>query len=97
MGVYDFFKGTCPNCKHELDEHPKYGKCGDIQTKVFIDYNQEETECFRDFKPGCKVPFAPKHNFIIGRTCCCNTLLSAIFEGNTLLRYEIVVINDNST
>ena len=91
MGVYDFFKGTCPKCNKQVDDHPEYGRCGDIQTKYFI---VDIENSFRDFKPGCKVPFAPNENFIIGRTCCCDTLIKAIFDQDLLIRYDIASIEE---
>jgi hypothetical protein len=87
MGVYDFFKGQCPNCPKTLDDHSEFGICGDIQTKYFI----TDESCFREFFPGNKVPFAPGENFIIGRTCCCNTIIKACFDGDKLLEYTVVV------
>lgn len=92
MGVYDFFKGQCPKCDHNIDHHPEFGVCGDIQTKYFI---TDHTECFRDFYPGKKVPFAPQNNFIIGKTCCCNTLIKACFDKNILAKYEIASKEEN--
>lgn len=93
MGVYDFFKGTCPKCNKQVDDHPEYGRCGDIQTKYFIIH---EMNSFREFKPGCKVPFTPNENFLIGKTCCCDTLLRAIFNQDTLLRYEIANVEERN-
>ena len=88
MGIYDFFKGKCPSCFKQIDNHPEFGICGNIQTKYFIDYSNDE--CFRNFYPGDKVPFAPGKNLIIGRTCCCNSLLKAIFNNDILVKYEKV-------
>lgn len=94
MGVYDFFKGKCPQCPSYIDIHPEYGQCGDIQTKYFIGYDgydgYDET-CFRSFEPGCVVPFSPDSNFVIGRTCCCRTLIKACFQGNVLVEYTIAI------
>lgn len=87
MGVYDFFKGPCPKCKDSIDNHPEFGPCGDIQTKYFITGDS----CFRDFFPGSKMPFAPLHNFIIGRTCCCQTLIKACFDNDILVEYVIAI------
>jgi hypothetical protein len=86
MGVYDFFKGTCPKCFNQINNHPQYGLCGDIQTKYFI---IDEMDSFRSFYPGSKVPFAPDKDFIIGKTCCCNTLIKAIFNWNILTGYQV--------
>jgi hypothetical protein len=86
MGVYDFFKGKCPECQKQIDQDPEYGKCGDIQTKYFI---LEVEYCFRYFYPDQKVPFVPHENFIIGRTCCCNTLIKAFFDQDLLLEYVV--------
>lgn len=85
MGVYDFFKGKCPNCPRNIDEHVIFGKGGDIQTKYFI----KDDDCFRNFYPGTRVPFAPSQNFIIGRTCCCNTIIKACFDDQILSEYQI--------
>lgn len=90
MGVYDFFKGKCPKCPSFIDIHPEYGQCGDIQTKYFI----QDEQCFRNFTPGSRVPFAPLSNFVIGRTCCCNTLIKACFEGDVLLEYTVAIGTD---
>jgi len=87
MGVYDFFKGKCPNCPKNIDEHPEFGACGDIQTKYFI---MNDEECFRNFYPSHKVPFDPYQNFIIGRTCCCKTIIKACFVKNLLVEYVVV-------
>lgn len=87
MGVYDFFKGTCPHCCKSIDDHPEYGKGGDIQTKYFI---SDPEECFRTFLPGNRVPFAPNTNLVIGRSCCCDTILKACFEADRLIEYAVV-------
>jgi hypothetical protein len=86
MGVYDFFKGTCPVCHNQVDNHPEYGKCGDIQTKYFV--GPEPEDCFRNFRPGHRVPFPPGKDLVVGKTCCCDTLIKAVFDGDLLLRYE---------
>lgn len=88
MGVYDFFKGDCPHCGGQIDHHPQFGAGGDIQTKYFDPW-PEEGECFRSFYPGSQVPFAPEENFLIGRTCCCHTLIKACFDGDILTHYEV--------
>lgn len=50
MGVYDFFKGPCPNCPKDIDYYPKIGDhCGEIQTKLFS--TPDFGNCFRDFFP----------------------------------------------
>jgi hypothetical protein len=86
MGIYDFFKGKCPNCTKDIDDYSQYEKSGDIQTKYFI---ENYDECFRDFYPQQKVPFAPSKNFIIGRTCCCHTIIKACFDNDLLLEYTV--------
>lgn len=88
MGVYDFFKGKCPQCGSQIDHSPEYGACGDIQTKYFGPW-PEDGECFRNFYPGSRVPFAPGEDFLIGRTCCCKTLIKACFEDDLLTHYEV--------
>jgi hypothetical protein len=87
MGVYDYFKGACPKCNGQIDH--KDGKSyGSIQTKLF---NPVPTlrGCGRTFKPGKIVPFAPRRTIYIGETCCCNTPINAIFEGNLLKKYVV--------
>jgi len=91
MGVYDFFKGKCPKCPSFIDLHPEYGQCGDIQTKYFIRYDEPNEQCFRSFQPGSYVPFIPESNFLIGRTCCCNTLIKACFQDNRLVEYTVAI------
>lgn len=88
MGVYDFFKGQCPNCGKGIDHHPEFGRCGDIQTKFFIFAGYED--CFREFFPGDRVPFSPGGNLIIGRTCCCKTIIKAEFQDDLLIGYHVV-------
>jgi len=90
MGVYDFFKGKCPNCPKMIDEHPEYGQCGDIQTKYFI----VNDECFRSFQPGDRVPFIPETNFVIGRTCCCDTIIKVCFERDRIVEYTVAIGKD---
>lgn len=87
MGVYDFFKGSCPNCGRGVDHHPDFGRCGDIQTKFFI---EGDLECFREFRPGSRVPFPPGCNLIIGRTSCCKTIIKAEFHDDLLAGYHVV-------
>lgn len=87
MGVYDFFKGSCPSCDKNIDDHPEFGRCGSIQTKYFI----IDDQCFRNFYPEEKVPFAPTENIVIGRTCCCDTIIKACFDGDILSGYNVVV------
>ena len=88
MGVYDFFKGECPGCDSKIDKHPIHGDCGDIQTKHFI---CTDGDCFREFYPGQRVPFAPATNLVIGRTCCCDVLIKAVFDHDLLMGYHLVV------
>ncbi len=86
MGIYDFFKGKCPHCDGNIDEYDGE-PYGDIQTKMFW---PQPSACFRSFWPGGKLPFAPPIKRIcIGKTSCCDTMIDAIFEGDTLLRYEV--------
>ena len=87
MGVYDFFKGSCPHCGKGIDHHPEFGKCGDIQTKFFI---TGDDPCFREFRPGQRVPFPPECDLIIGRTACCKTIIGAEFRDDLLVGYFIV-------
>jgi hypothetical protein len=88
MGIYDFFKGTCPHCGDQIDSYNGQ-KCGSIQTKMFWPVPEH---CFRDFMPGERVPFAPPDymkRFCVGTTACCDTLIDAIFEEDLLVRYEV--------
>jgi len=88
MGVYDFFKGPCPHCQQQVDVHPEYGKCGDIQDKTFI-HEPNANDCFRDFYPGCQMPVYMKYfEKIIGPTCCCDKLIKCIIIEGYLQPYE---------
>lgn len=92
MGIYDFFKGECPNCGKQIDEYN--GKSiGEIQTKIFHPTNKI---CFRKFIPGNRVPIPKSQNTIdfsrpvnIGETACCSTKIDAIFDGDVLVKYQI--------
>ena len=87
MGVCDFFKGDCPHCGDQVENY-KGEPSGDIQTKMFKPW-AESGCCFREFRPGSRVPFAPhKTRVSIGSTACCNKPVVAVFEGDVLVRYE---------
>lgn len=88
MGVYDFFKGECPYCFGEVDVSQEYGKCGDIQTKLFINVPNEE-DCFRNFYPGDRVPLQINYMEIrVGPTCCCDEYIMVIIENSIIQEYE---------
>lgn len=95
MGFYDFFKGECPNCNCQLDSYN--GRVfGDIQTKMFCS-ESNRTNYFREFRPGDHVPFSPYKStnltktktIPIGTTTCCDTAISAIFDGDLLIKYVV--------
>ena len=80
MGVYDYFKGTCPKCGFELDTSPEFGRCGEIQTKLF------SRPYAREFRPGQKVPHYLGEDVVpIGTTVCCNTKIAAHFEQTSIV------------
>jgi hypothetical protein len=91
MGVYDFFKGECPYCHKDVDNHPEFGKCGDIQSKIFIFVpTGTYDDCFREFFPNKKMPFTLSDSeYTIGPTCCCNKMIKAIFKNNILTYNKI--------
>lgn len=88
MGVYDFFKGKCPYCSGQVDVHPQYGICGDIQTKIWI-HEPEYGDCFRDFYPGSKTPIPIDYaEFEIGPTCCCDKNIMVIIINDIIQDYQ---------
>jgi hypothetical protein len=90
MGVYDFFKGECPYCYKQIDVDPEYGKCGDIQTKLFI-YQPNDDDCFREFYPGDQTPIEIEYMEIcIGPTCCCGEYIIVIIKDSIIQEYERV-------
>jgi hypothetical protein len=90
MGVYDFFRGPCPYCDGQIDIHPEYGKCGDIQTKIWI-YQPEMNDCFRDFYPGSYSPIPIDYKeYRIGPTCCCNNEIMVIIIDSVIQEYQII-------
>ena len=87
MGLYDFFKGECPKCGNQLDTGRDGVTSGDIQTKMF---SPNHNQCFREFRPGSKVPFDPEQSKVcIGETVCCGTTINAVFDEGTLVKYEV--------
>ncbi len=82
MGVYDFFRGPCPHCGGQIDTHPEYGVCGDIQTKAF-DFPR-----FRSYRPGDVCPKPPSMRMRIGETVCCGKDITVVFRNET--PYKIV-------
>lgn len=97
MGVYDFFKGDCPACLGKIDciqgdEQP----WGEIQTKIWA--TPDEECCFRSFYPGMRVPSDPGNSeIVIGRTCCCDSLIKACFDGDLLVCYKLVQNNETGS
>jgi hypothetical protein len=88
MGVYDFFKGTCPHCQKQIDDHPDFGLCGDLQDKTFINQPNYD-DCFRNFYPGCKIPVYYEYfEKIIGPTCCCGKFIKFIIKDGILQPYQ---------
>ena len=89
MGVYDFFRGgPCPYCLGQIDVHPEYGKCGDIQCKIWI--NQPDmNDCFRDFYPGSYTPIPIEYMELqIGPTCCCDRNILVVVINSIIQHYR---------
>jgi hypothetical protein len=90
MGVYDFFKGTCPYCSGQIDVDPTYGKCGDIQTKIWT-HQPNIDDCFREFYPGTITPIPIEYmELCIGPTCCCDKYINVIVINNVIQNYQIM-------
>lgn len=81
MGAYDYFKGKCPHCHGQVDQH-NGERGGDIQTKEFPYCS------FRSFYPGDIMPQNPSSDIMtIGPTACCNKMIMAGFYRKKLLGY----------
>ncbi len=85
MGVYDFLKGPCPDCREEIGLDS-----GDIQIKWFS--YPEEGQCFRTFRPGDELPVSTGDGLSpLGewRYCRCDTdkVLFARIEGGRFLGF----------
>lgn len=90
MGVYDYFKGTCPHCGKDVSDYKGSGKfIGEIQTKIFQPKSIFGL-CFRSYRPGDKVPIAQPASIIIGECACCGKIIRAHFDKNILTKYTKV-------
>lgn len=89
MGIYDFFRGgPCPYCFGDVDIHREYGKCGDIQTKLWI-YQPNMDDCFRDFYPGSLTPIPIDFMQVcVGPTCCCGENIVVTVINSIIQDYE---------
>ena len=92
MGVYDFFRGECPHCHSQVDEHPDFGKCGDIQTKRYT-HLPKINDCFRDFYPGMDLFMTyglsvSDEDIVIGPTCCCEKDIIVVIRDNIIVKYK---------
>ena len=89
MRVYDYFRGTCPNCNGQIDRDHLNIKQDSIQTSLFS--IKEIEQSFRSFYPDDKVPEdMGKCSIKIGKSVCCDTQLEAVFDGNKLLGYKML-------
>lgn len=98
MGVYDYYKGTCPKCGKKFGYDENGGECGDIQTKDFVYMREGEVytarnfeNCFRTFTVGMENGCFPMNACIPLNDSCphCKTCLVAVFKDGVLVSYDI--------
>ena len=91
MGIYDFCRGKCPNCSHDVDDSFYKGawqKTGDIQIKFFSNADER----FRNYFPRMIFPAPMPYVYtLIGATCCCNTLVDVVSYGTLFCGYRVHV------
>lgn len=88
MGVYDFYKGSCPRCGKKFGYDEDGSECGDIQTKEFV--GGSVGNCFRTFTVGTKNRRFPVDGTSYLQDPCphCNTVIVAVFKERVLVRFE---------